>query len=348
MKTKSANQSLLTIVVDMTRLLIALVVASISSSCSGSCDSDIKLEIQDHVDSQTHHMTLRGVVRYGEDAFLIAMANQTLPKLCVNSVMIENELTVLHINNVSLVDIEPGAFQIAPTLAILKISHNPLNTLKEGMFNNINVKELDLTHNYIVTIHNDTFDNMTKLEVVRLSHNAIKDINPVWFQGSPNVYKLSIIYNELTSIPGSAFKNMASNRGLRLRLSANQITNIHADAFANAGDIDILWMNGNKIRELPDSLFLNRTIKRLEVNTNKLLCFPELLYQSKVRSLAFVDNPYFRCLCLQKVRHFVESNHVDIWYPAIICEDRKREVNVVFNFNKTYELPILPPPSDQT
>lgn len=290
----------------------------------------------------------RGKIQLFEDAFNFLIVNQSLPRLCRNSVKITNDLSVFQIRNSGLLTIDPGAFHIVPTLALLKISNNPITTLKGGVFNSLKVKELDLSHNFISVIDDDTFDNITALEIVKLSYNAIKQLSANWFQNSPNIYKLSIIYNELTAIPANAFQHLSKNRPIKLRLSANMIQEIDNDAFNKLADIEVIRLNGNKIKEIPASLFANRIVRILQVNSNKLTCFPDTIFEGGIKSLAFIENPRFNCTCLRKVQNFVENNHMDIWYPAIICEDREREMNIVFNFNKTYEIPILLPSTGKT
>nr|CAI5826958.1 unnamed protein product [Callosobruchus analis] len=300
------------------------------------------------IDSEPQNLTIEHSIELSDDSFHLLIANETLPELCRNSVNIQYELYVLQIRNVGLAHIRPGAFNITPTLGLLKISYNPLTALKKGVFQGLRVKEIDCSNNYISSIDEEAFDGIPMLEVLRLSYNAIKEVSPEWFKNSPNVYKLSIIFNELTSLPARAFQNMAKDRAVKLRLSANHIHEIDEDAFYSVGNIEVLRLNGNKLESLPENLFVNRTIRRLEINTNKLLCFPDQLFQSGVGSLAFLDNPTFKCPCLEKVRHFVETGNINIWYPAIICEDRAREVNIVFNYNKTYELPLILRPTEGT
>lgn len=291
--------------------------------------------------------TFSGKIQLFEDAFNFLIINQSLPRLCQNSVKITNDLSVLQIRNSGLLTIDPGAFIIVPSLALFKISENPITTVRTGVFNNLNVKELDLSHNFISVIDDEAFDNITALEIVKLSYNAIKELSPNWFQNSLNVYKLSIIYNELTKIPANSFQHLAKNRPIKLRLSANMIHEIDRNAFQNVADIEVIRLNGNKVSKIPESLFENRTVRILQVNTNRLECFPESLFKANIKSLAFIENPKFNCTCLRRVRNFVRTNAVDIWYPAIICEDREREMNIVFNFNKTYEIPVLLPPTDK-
>ncbi|KAJ8947320.1 hypothetical protein NQ318_004572 [Aromia moschata] len=322
-------------------VFFAVVTKIVCESCNPI--STINLTVYRTIDSVIENVSVSGTIELKEDAFHLLLANESIPEFCENFVRITNELSVLQIINCSVTNIEPGAFLIDPTLTLLKISSNLLTSVKKGVFNNVRVKEIDLSKNLLSTIEDEAFDNNTYLEVLKLNYNAIKAISPDWFQNSPNVYKLSIIYNELTQLPPEAFKNLAKHRPLKLRLSANRISEISLDSFKFSGNIDILRLNGNKLVALPEEMFLNRTIKVLEVNTNRLLCFPDAIYNSHVASLQFLENPHFNCTCLRKVKEFVDKNGVEVMYPSIICEDRVKDVNLVFNFNKTYEIPLLLP-----
>ncbi|KAG5868043.1 hypothetical protein JTB14_001735 [Gonioctena quinquepunctata] len=309
--------------------------------CDNCSVTTLIAELYSHVDSEVDKVSFSEKIELPEDNFSLLIVDQNISRLCENSVEILNELTIIQIRNSNLIDIAPGAFNIAPTLALLKISYNPLTTLRAGVFNEVRSKELDLSHNSISVIEEGTFDNNSILEVVSLSYNAIKKMSSTWFRHSPNVYKLSIIFNELTRVPDGAFQHMAKTRGLKLRLSANMIHEVEENAFESIENIRNLWINGNKIRNLPETLFENITVQSLAINTNRLSCLPESLYKSKLEELQFLDNQQFDCSCLQKVREFITENDVDVLYPSIICEDKSRQVNVVYNGNRTFEIPLF-------
>ncbi|CAH1118763.1 unnamed protein product [Phaedon cochleariae] len=317
-----------------------LIAKSLAQNCSLP---NVSALVQRRIDSEGEIVSFDDKIQLAEDAFYLLVNQSLLPSLCQGSVKILDELSIIQIRNCSLMEIEPDAFDITPTLSLLKISYNPLAMLKKGIFRKVRSKEIDLSHNAITSIEEGTFSNSTWLEIVRLSYNAIKKLDPDWFLDTPNLYKLSVIYNELTVVPSAAFQNLAKNRSLKLRLSANMISRVEEDAFAGVGNIRNLWMNGNKLRTLPESLFQNRTIDLLEVNSNKLLCFPDSIYLSDLKRLEFFDNRHFSCECLQEVRNFVEERLVEVWYPAIICENATRGVNIVYNLNRTYEIPLLTP-----
>ncbi|KAJ3665536.1 hypothetical protein Zmor_001028 [Zophobas morio] len=308
--------------------------------------TNFNVTVYPEVDSAGENVTIQIPIEYKKDIFHLLIVNETLPNLCQNFFLIQNELSIVQIINSSVQEIHPGAFNITPTLALIRIVLNPISSIKKNVFNNIKVKEIDLSQNVINNIDTEAFDNNTYLEIVKLNNNQIKEINPNWFYNSPKVYKFSAIYNDIKAIPAEAFKNMDQERPLKLRLSANRITEISPDAFNSHHTIQLLRINGNKITTLPDNIFINRTIQILQVNTNKLQCFPDVMFQTGINTLDFVDNISFECQCLKKVRKFAEDNNLEVLYPSIICEDRAREVNIVFSYNKTYEIPLLPPTVD--
>ncbi|CAH1991800.1 unnamed protein product [Acanthoscelides obtectus] len=224
-----------------TALLILVVTCGVSFLSAQNCSvPSLTGTLYQKVDSEPQNLTIEGSIQLEDDSFYLLIANQSLPHLCRNSVNIQYELYVLQIRNVGLADIQPRAFNITPTLGLLKISYNPLTSLKKGVFQGLRVKEIDCSNNFISSIDEEAFDGIPTLEVLRLSYNAIKQVSPEWFKNSPNVYKLSIIFNELTSLPARAFQNMAKDRPVKLRLSANRIQDIDDDAFFSMGNIEVI------------------------------------------------------------------------------------------------------------
>lgn len=323
----------------VTFLLSVVVLVSIVAGVFGQ---QFNITAFKSVDSSPSNVTIadaNATLTVDEDIFELIIANVSLPHLYTNHVIINQELSILQIVNCSLTEMHEGSLKIDSTLALIRISHNLLTQLKRGIFNEIKVKEIDLSNNLISTIDSSTFDNMTHLEIVILNYNLIKEINPDWFINSPNVYKLSLIYNEILEVPEKAFRNMNHQRPLKLRLSANGITRVHPHALSDHKAVEILRLNGNKLTELPKELF-QTNIRVLQINTNDLKCFPDDIFNNTVQILEFMENTHFHCDCLYKVRTLVETKKVSVLYPSIICEDKQKQVNVVFNYNKTYEIPL--------
>lgn len=306
----------------------------------------LRVTVFQNIDSVGENLTIAAPISNDRDIFHLLIANNSLSQLCPNFVVIQNELSILQIVNSSVQEIHPGAFNVTPTLALIRIIQNEIATIRKNVFNQLKVKEIDLSSNVITSIETEAFDNNTHLEIIKLNNNQIKEINPNWFVNSPRVYKLSAIYNDIKKIPSEAFKNMDPTRPLKLRLSANRITEIDPNAFSTHHTIQLLRISGNKLTTLPENLFINRTIKHLEVNTNNLQCFPDIIFQTDINTLAFVDNTSFECSCLKTVKKYAESGKIAVLYPSIICEDKTREVNIIFNYNKSYEIPLLPPSVD--
>ncbi|KAK9881983.1 hypothetical protein WA026_018173 [Henosepilachna vigintioctopunctata] len=329
------------------RAVAAIFLAAIVFVSCENCEkpSNVEIIVYDHVNGDVKNINAEGVITLSEDVFQVLVANQTIRKLCQNYVIINNELTVLQLLNNSIEDISPSAFNISATLALLKISANPLNRIKKGVFNEVRTKELDLSNNNIAVIEADALDNNTYLEIIKLNHNFIKKFDPNWFTRTPNVYKISAIYNEITKIPAYAFMNMTKLRPLKIRLSANSIEEIDPLALEGAGPIDTFRVTGNRIQELPYNLFVNKTIKNLQVDMNKLQCFPDSLFESSLTDLQFSGNDFFNCSCLIKVKTFVEAKSISVIYPSIICEDKANEIQIVFNNDKSYKIPVTKPSS---
>lgn len=307
---------------------------------------EFNITVYETINSYGKNVTItNNIIEYDDDLFNIIVENKTLKHLCENQINILNELTILQFQSCSIVYLQSGCFNIIPTISLLQINYNPLEYINCGVFNNINVKEIDLSHNLIRYIDSNAFRNNTFLQILKLNYNLLKQIDMNWFQNVPLLYHFNIIYNEISELQENVFQYMNNVKPLKLRLSANQIQEIHSNLFNNKYQkINVLRLNGNKLHQLPSQLFNNTKIHILHINTNYLTCLPNEFYNSNVKELAFYENLKFKCECLLKIKQFIEKYHIKVLYPSIICENRTREVNIVFNMNKTYEIPLLLPP----
>ncbi|XP_060527299.1 toll-like receptor 6 [Cylas formicarius] len=286
------------------------------------------------------NLTSVDVITLEDDSFALTVANNTIPTISSNLIRITRELSVLSVLNSGVSELEPGCFRVRSILSLLKISSNPIGAIKRGVFEGVRVKEIDLSENRLATLDGDAFDDVAELEAVNLSHNNLKEIDSNWFRNT-GVHKLDVVYNEISRLQADAFRNMAKTKSLELYLSANRLLEIDPDAFRGHDAVDVFRFNGNKIITLPERLFANRTVRIVQANANSLVCLPDAIADAGVAVLEFTDNLGFDCACLDKVRRFVERDAIRVVYPAIICEDKTRQVNVVYNVNRTYEIPLI-------
>ena len=137
------------------------------------------------------------MARNGTSVLLTKFATQASVKN--NNTVVPNEI-VLSGFDLQLMPINICDFV---SVILLDLSHNLLSQLRPlSCLEDLHT--LDVRHNRLTFIANTTFENMTKLRFIDLSHNSIRDIEPFTFQQSNiHILALNIEYNSLTSVEWS-------------------------------------------------------------------------------------------------------------------------------------------------
>ena len=143
---------------------------------------------------------------------------------------------VLHLANVGLRELRPGAFRdLGTTLTHLYLRDNELTVLDAGTFDGLEkLVQLDLSHNDLTSLPRGVFDGLGQsllgLSDLRLNHNRLTTLHPDALAGLPNLFSLRLQGNVLASLPSDAFQSM---RWLGiLRLDNNRLTTLPLGLFA--------------------------------------------------------------------------------------------------------------------
>lgn len=103
-----------------------------------------------------------------------------------------------------------------PNLQVLDLSYNWIEQLP-SLYDCRKLQKLDLHHNKINEIQQDTFWQLTALRSLDLSWNKIAFIHPESFISSPSLIKLDLTFNLLTSLPLSGLSGLT-----HLKVTGNQ------------------------------------------------------------------------------------------------------------------------------
>ncbi|GFO07967.1 protein slit [Plakobranchus ocellatus] len=98
--------------------------------------------------------------------------------------------------------IERGAFQGMAKLHMLALSHNFIKDIPKDVFNGADTPELRLLYlngNLLKTVKSESFCGMTKLSEINLQYNQIMSISKDAFKGLPQLARLNVSHNQLTS-----------------------------------------------------------------------------------------------------------------------------------------------------
>lgn len=205
-------------------------------------------------------------------------------------------LEVLNIENCEVADMEPRVFVNLPLLKNLSLSKNFLKQIREGVFYQVVVEHLDLSHNRLTTIKSNAFDNMPNLTSINLDYNELTFYS-ISFKDCPKFETLSVQYNFIQYLPEEVFINHP-NKTLNAYFSFNKISKIDQGLF----DVKFkdLYLDHNEVSELNHTL---NAIQTLSLNVNNLQCFPDEFLHSelfKVKKVLLFENP-FNCSCYDEI-----------------------------------------------
>ncbi|XP_030765863.1 chondroadherin-like [Sitophilus oryzae] len=233
--------------------------------------------------------------------------NTSLESLSAVDLTFIPELKVLSLDNISLTYIKPGAFNNLPkTLQNLSITLNKIPQLDEGVFNNLTVRFLNLSHNQIRTIKSEAFDNMKDLTTIILDHNELSQYD-LKFAGCQKLNHISIKNNFIEQLPANLFAAVSDNV-MMVEFSYNKLNKIHKLAF-DIKEFKEVYLDHN---ELTDAVVLIKLVKADKVNLshNNINCLPKEFMEnglSKIKALNLIGNP-LNCSCLHDLRKKVRKN----------------------------------------
>ena len=142
----------------------------------------------------------------------------------------------------------------------------------------------------------DTCSDVDEFDLLGIGHlqlqsKAISELDPVDFEGLPNLVTLDISRNYIAALPSGLFDQL---NGLeRLDVSWNRITEVHADLFSNLTELKYLSLEFNDIAEIPSGLFAGMTeLLELHLNSNAITRLPDEMFvdQTALRFLSLGHN----------------------------------------------------------
>ena len=157
------------------------------------CEATLKYaSISAQLSSATLDMEI--IARNGSGVLLTRFGTQDSVK--------HNKTVVPNVINMSGSDMKLIPINICDfkSVILLDLSHNHLSQLRPLSCLEV-LHTLDVSYNRLTFIANTTFEEMTNLRFIDLSHNFISDIEPFTFQQSNiHILSLNIEYNLLTSV----------------------------------------------------------------------------------------------------------------------------------------------------
>ncbi|XP_066150592.1 leucine-rich repeat-containing protein 15-like [Euwallacea fornicatus] len=237
----------------------------------------------------------------------IQIINENVPVLRRDAISgLPNVIDII-IDSSNVTELEGGCFWDLPKLYLIKLRHNNFSTVREGVFNKLNIKELCLTNNSIETIHPRAFNDMPNLTMLQLDQNRIGYWSGEWFVDSPKINVLNFEYNLISNFPTSALQHVNGvhydsqvnlNISTHVHLNNNRIRYLSDGAFNGIEAFGWLFLHRNEIEEISESsLGSLRSVEWVRLEHNQLRCIPRKLVNISPKVLFYMSNNPFTDEC---------------------------------------------------
>lgn len=251
----------------------------------------------------THITLISGFTNYSK----LIVNNQDIPMVCPEIFQLKMAVddAEVYIKNSSVKDIDVGVYEFDGVLGILSITHNKIEKIKEGVFNEMKVKHINLSYNEIDWIEARAFDNNINLESVSLRGNKLRIINSNWFFNTSFLYRIDLGENRLWTLQGAAFKHLVNCSYMSFLLDNNKIEEIHASFLKGFRYITNIDLHNNKIALIPPQFVKNVMVYEVILHNNELQRLPLNFFQ-KYPDIIFLDlrKNKFSCQYLSAIKNY--------------------------------------------
>lgn len=155
--------------------------------------------------------------------------------------------------------------KLGKTLEELNLAYNSLNTINDGVFDPLHkLKKLILDGNTGLHLTGKTFGDkgLTSLETISLDNCGLDKLDPDVFKYLPELKFVSLIKNQLTSVPVATLKNVPKLH--TLDLSENDIETLEKNSFKDLRTIVKLFLRAMpKVTKYGDCDFCGLTVLEL-------------------------------------------------------------------------------------
>ncbi|XP_062584533.1 protein artichoke-like [Saccostrea cucullata] len=260
---------------------------------------------------------------------IVPLGNYSWPKL--------EQLNLGHMQT-DFQDIPSGLFRNMPNLANLMLTNNKLRQIKSNDFAGLrNMRSMDLSENYINTIHKGALAHMPLLDTLDIrAQYGLSASNPLnfsldIFQGTEVAIKtLYIQDNHL--IEQHAWDAIGAMKNLsNLDISKTKLSNIPSLVFYNHNQLGSLKMQRNNLSVLrQESLYgLKTSLEMIDISFNQIDVIDECVFKgfSKLKFVLADGNP-FACNCnLYGLYQFLRTINSNGGYTSVPCSSPSNLAN---------------------
>ncbi|XP_039759367.1 chaoptin-like [Pararge aegeria] len=172
-------------------------------------------------------------------------------------------------NSISKIEVGPDGITLTSVINTIDLSYNALESIPNNCFAMFpHLRYLNLTSNKLFKFDILTFEGITKLETLQLSHNKISEIGQN-FARFMRLKDLTLDFNQLTTLTDFNFRTLVSLE--KLNLSSNRIKHIENKTLATLINLEQLDLSHNEIYVIHQTLFeSNINLHKLSISHNNI------------------------------------------------------------------------------
>lgn len=209
-----------------------------------------------------------GTISSGKSHCYGIKLQEKVDRLCKKNVELLAPVAYFEAVGIDLISIEPGTFDNQNIQLIINLSVNILKKIGTKTFANMNVQEINLSHNKINTIEAGAFVNLSSLMELNLGTNKLLTISDWW--KDLHLTRLDLSFNQISEIPPGVVGIVDRNYGV-VNLSKNMIKTVKLDEFKNT-NLKWIYLSSNLISEIIGTENINTTNRYWNFTDNPLNC----------------------------------------------------------------------------
>ena len=192
----------------------------------------------------------------------------------------------LSLNHHCLSDLPVDLSVISGCLVTLNLSFNHFVTLPTVTCGMIQLKELFINNNALVTVQ-DQIERLVHLQVLHLQHNKLAKL-PSSIGHLNSLVVLNLEHNQLTCLPSEV---QCLKKLTKLLLANNKLTELPT-TIIYLDNLEELHVANNRLQWLPDEDFsCLRSLKQLNIANNEIRRLPISLARIELQGLSVSGNP---------------------------------------------------------
>lgn len=218
----------------------------------------------------------------------------------ITGIHLLRKLVHLNLLRNNLTTLPPGIGDLV-NLSSLELANNKLSKLPSSIGRLFRLNHLNLESNMLADLPRDF--GQLKCEVLNLNYNKFLNV-PDCIMSMKNLHRLSVMGNELTSLPIGMQRCTLLEA---LLLSRNKI-NILPDSIVDLRNLRELWLDHNQLSSLPSKFHRLTKLKVLKLQGNVDMIYPNLDIVAKgVEEVLRWSRARIARNRVEKVRHIIQS-----------------------------------------